>query len=128
MIQTGDENAGGERAVRFCQRELILPEPKPVAAGELPDFRDFPPSTTSGKAIASLVLGFCCFVFCCITGIPAMILGSLGLSDINNPEKRVTGEGMAIGGIVLGSLSLLAITVRPAAPSCRTGRPRGGPP
>ena len=36
----------------------------------------------------------------------------MGLSDINNPKKRVTGKGMAITGIVLGSLTLLAVPIQ----------------
>jgi prepilin-type processing-associated H-X9-DG protein len=109
VIQTGDENAGRRTRCPVCQRELILPQPKLLPPEELADFREYAPPATSGKAIASLVLGLCIFVFCCITGIPAIVFGALGLSDINNPKKRVTGKGMAIAGIVLGSLSVLAV-------------------
>jgi len=110
-FQTRDENAGRRARCPACQRELIIPQPKLLPEGELGEFHGDRPFQTSGKAVASLVLGLCTFVACCITGIPALILGILGLSDINNPAKRVTGKGMAITGIVLGSLSLLALPV-----------------
>jgi prepilin-type processing-associated H-X9-DG protein len=53
------------------------------------------------------VLGICSFVVCCVTGVPAIILGALGLSDINDSKRNLSGKGMAISGIVLGSISLL---------------------
>ena len=67
------------------------------------------PSATSGKAIASLILGVFSLL-CCLTGIPAIIFGALGLGDVNRSGGRVTGSGLAIAGIVLGSIgSLLSI-------------------
>jgi prepilin-type processing-associated H-X9-DG protein len=109
QFQTPDENAGRRGRCPVCQRELIVPEAKWAAEQEPPEFAVPRPQETSGKAIASLILGLCSFVFCCLTGLPAVILGIMGLSDINNPVKRVTGSGMAITGIVLGSLSSFLI-------------------
>ena len=64
------------------------------------------PIETSGKAMASLILGLCSLrVSACLTGVPAIVLGIMGLSDINNPKKRVKGSGMATTGIVLGCLT-----------------------
>lgn len=60
---------------------------------------------TSGKAIASLVLGLLSPLLCLFTGIPALILGILGLSEINRSGGRVKGQGMAITGTVLGGLA-----------------------
>jgi prepilin-type processing-associated H-X9-DG protein len=40
-----------------------------------------------------------------LAGVPAIIFGILGLADINNPRKRVSGKGLAISGIVLGSVT-----------------------
>ena len=86
----------------------------------LPSFRprgtsrrlhDYSPSGTSGKAIASLVLGICSFVACIFSGIPAILLGILGLRDIDDPRKNVGGRGMAIAGIVLGAISCLWVPV-----------------
>ncbi len=115
----GDENAGRPARCPTCHRELITPEPKPPPEGELAEFHDDHPSRTSGKAIASLILGLGSLVAIsfgvppiillagCV-GILAIILGMLGLRDINNPMKQVTGKGMATGGIVLGALMMVA--------------------
>ena len=96
---------GTHRRCPVCQRELIVPAPRCSREAELAEFHDIRPFQTSGKAMASMILGLCSFVFCCFTGVPAVILGIMGLADINNPQKRVTGSGMAITGIVLGSLT-----------------------
>lgn len=60
---------------------------------------------TSGKAIASLVLGLLSPLLCLFTGVPALILGILGLSEINGSGGRVKGRNMAITGTVLGGLA-----------------------
>jgi len=62
---------------------------------------------TSGKAIASLVLGLVSIVGMCFTAIPGLILGIMGLGDINRSRGRLGGKGMAVFGIVLSSLGLI---------------------
>ena len=61
---------------------------------------------TSGKAIASLVCGiiniFPLFVI-------AIILGHISLSEIKKSAGRLKGEGLAIAGLVLGYLGIIAI-------------------
>lgn len=79
--------------------------------GEGEDFGDRPgqPERTSGMAIAALVLGLlspCASVF---TGIPAIVCGILGLRDIGRSRGRVGGTGLAIAGIVLGVVGMLAL-------------------
>ncbi len=75
------------------------------------DFTDKPadvgppmPAKTSGQAIASLVLGIMSIVVClsCLTGVPAVILGFLGMRSIDRSGGRIVGSGMAIAGLVLG--------------------------
>jgi hypothetical protein len=61
---------------------------------------------TSGKAICSLVLGLLSIAFCLLTGLPAIILGALALADMRR-QVWLKGQGMAITGIVTGSLSLV---------------------
>ncbi len=65
----------------------------------------------SGKATASLVLGifslFCCGV---VTGLPAIILGTLALGDIRRSEGQKSGEGMALAGIITGGIGMLMVT------------------
>jgi hypothetical protein len=67
------------------------------------------PPTTSGKAIASLVLGLLSFICNFFTGIPAIILGILGLLEINKSNCKVQGNGLATAGIVTGSLGTLMV-------------------
>ena len=50
-----------------------------------------------GLGIASLL--------CCITGIPAIVLGGLGIQAAN--EGRASTKGMAIAGLVMGLLSIV---------------------
>ena len=52
-----------------------------------------------GLGIASLV---CCGLF---TGIPAIILGYLGMQAAK--EGRASNKGMAIAGLIMGSLSIV---------------------
>jgi hypothetical protein len=73
------------------------------------------PEGTSKAAVASLILGLCCFGFC-LTGIPAVILGIQGLRAVASSEGRLKGQGMAITGIILGCFALvLSITALPIA-------------
>jgi hypothetical protein len=68
------------------------------------------PSKTSGVAIASLVLGLFSFLTCLFTGLPAIALGIVSLVNINNSGGRLRGRGLAIAGIVTGSIgSVLTI-------------------
>jgi hypothetical protein len=60
------------------------------------------PTGTSGKAIASLILGFLSACLGIIAGIPAIILGVLGLIEVDRSRGRLGGKGLAIAGLVLG--------------------------
>ena len=62
--------------------------------------------TTSGKAITSLVLGLLSLFGACLTGIPGLILGIIGLGEINRSSGRVSGRGIAVCGIVFNSLGI----------------------
>jgi prepilin-type processing-associated H-X9-DG protein len=114
QFQTSDENAGRRARCPECGRELIVPK---ASAGpyEAPEPMDFAAGEerTSGKAIASLVLGLSSFFCCLFTAIPAVILGILGLNEISASQGRVKGRGMAISGLVTGVLgcSLVPIAV-----------------
>jgi hypothetical protein len=55
------------------------------------------------------VLSFvCCSIF---TGIPAIVLGIMAINKEKNDPQRYSGKGMAIGGIVMGALSILIASV-----------------
>jgi len=66
---------------------------------------------TLGLAIASLVLG--CFFWIpllgLLLGMAALIMGIVALVQINKNKAVLKGEGMAIAGIVMGSLSILVM-------------------
>ena len=65
---------------------------------------------SSGKAIASLVLGIVSFCGCsCFAGLPAILMGILSLRDIGQAAGVLTGKPMALIGIILGSLGTLCL-------------------
>jgi hypothetical protein len=65
------------------------------------------PTETSGKAIGSLICGLLFFIF--PAAVVAIILGHLSLSDIRKAAGRLTGQGIAIAGLVLGYLGVAFI-------------------
>ncbi|MDP8257646.1 MAG: DUF4190 domain-containing protein [Candidatus Alcyoniella australis] len=60
---------------------------------------------TPGVSIAALVLGILSLLFCCLSGIPALVLGIIGLKKANADPDNIGGKGLAIAGIVLGSIA-----------------------
>lgn len=61
----------------------------------------------------SLILGIASVaLICCYGGIwlglPAAVLGLIGMRNADSDGSRYGGRGMAIGGMVLGGISLLA--------------------
>jgi len=67
------------------------------------------PPKTSAKAILSLVFGL--FVFFFPFSIVAVILGHLSLSEIKKSAGRLTGDGLATVGLVLGYIGSASIPV-----------------
>jgi hypothetical protein len=66
---------------------------------------------TSGKAIWSLVLGILSFCIPILPAIPGIILGILGIVDVNKYQGRLKGKGLAITGLVLSVLSIVVMPV-----------------
>jgi hypothetical protein len=67
-----------------------------------------PTPPTSGKATTSLVLGVVSLFFCgLLTGIPAIIMGFGARKEIRRSEGRLSGDGLALGGIITGVLGTL---------------------
>ncbi len=64
------------------------------------------PQSTSGLAIASLVLGILGWVFLpFLASIVAVVLGHMARAEIrSNPQ--LDGDGMAVAGIILGYLMI----------------------
>jgi type II secretory pathway pseudopilin PulG len=79
----------------------------------------------SGKALASLICGVV-FFFWPFSAIAAVILGHLALADIKRSAGRLTGRGLAIGGLVTGyigaSLIFLMIVAAIAIPNLLRAR------
>lgn len=69
------------------------------------------PAKTSALAIWSLVLGFLSFCMVCVTGIPGLILGIMGLVKIGKAPAELKGKALAIVGIVLSSLGILGTPI-----------------
>ncbi len=65
------------------------------------------PRTTSGAAIASLILGFFSMLFWVFSALPAIILALVAKSDIRANPTTVRGSGLATIGLVLGLAGLL---------------------
>ena len=63
--------------------------------------------TTSGMAIASLILGICSFCAGIFTSLPGIILGIISLGKIKKSNGQLKGRGLAIGGIVTASVALV---------------------
>ena len=116
QFQTKVENAGRRARCPECGKELIVPGVGVGASGDIAgDFGHAPvkgaEAGTSGKAIASFVLGLTSLICTLFTGIPAIILGALSVRAIGRSGGRITGSAMAIVGIVTGSLSVVIIPV-----------------
>ncbi|HLN28659.1 MAG TPA: DUF1559 domain-containing protein [Gemmataceae bacterium] len=127
QLQAQDEHAGRKTRCPDCGRELVieaasgdpqpaeairtLPEEKPRRGRYEDDEEDEAPRPqregTSGKAVASLILGLMSLVCSLLTGIPAIILGILGLRDVSQSDGRVKGQGLAIAGIITGGLGTI---------------------
>jgi len=71
--------------------------------GSRPDEKNSLGGWALGLGIASLV---CCTIF---TGIPAMIVGYLGVQAAN--EGCATNKGVSIAGIIMGGISILLLIV-----------------
>ena len=67
---------------------------------------------TSGLAISSLVLGILGLTcFWLLTAIPAVICGHLAYSRIKRSAGALSGNGLALGGLITGYLSIALIPV-----------------
>ena len=84
----------------------VPPQPQAVAQ-QVPQG----PPKRSGMAIASLILGILGIVPCGIPSLVGLILGIISLLSIRKSMGRLTGQGLAISGIVVSSLTLILVPV-----------------
>jgi prepilin-type processing-associated H-X9-DG protein len=121
QFQTRDENVGRRARCPDCGRELIIPKGD-ADPYDAPTLLEAVEPRTSGKAIASLVLGLLSLFCTLFTGIPAIILGALGLSDIARSKGRLQGKGMATAGIILGGLGSTLVMIALLLPAVQAAR------
>jgi Protein of unknown function (DUF1559)/Domain of unknown function (DUF4190) len=114
-LEAGDQYAGQTTHCLYCNRELTIPGVEAVQnAAALPPAnppggeRRPPQSATSGMAIASVILGILSLYVGFFAGVPAIILGVLGLRAIGKDKGRFKGKGIAIAGLVTGAFGSLA--------------------
>lgn len=89
------------------QRERPAPSDQRDDESEATESTSLAPRGNSGKAVASLILGIGSLFCNVLTGLPAVILGILALRDIGRSRERLTGRGLAIGGITTASVGTL---------------------
>lgn len=94
----GAINEGEGQYCRKCGQAFATTPP--VSEGE---------GQTSGKAIASLICGILFFMI--PSALAAVILGHISLSEIRKSAGRLTGQGLAVTGLVLGYLGLAIIPI-----------------
>lgn len=86
------------------------PPPAQPAYGGQPAYGAPAPAgpQTAGKATTSLVLGIVSLFLCgLLSGIPAIFLGISARKDIRQSNGRLTGDGLAMGGVVTGIIGTL---------------------
>jgi type IV pilus assembly protein PilA len=114
----GAQNTGENRFCAACGGPLqpisAAPAPQPAQPQPVPPAQPgqpvyVAPPTTSGKAVASLILGFLFFFF--PAAVAAVVLGHISLSDIGKSAGRIQGRGIAVGGLVLGYLGIAMIPI-----------------
>jgi len=87
------------------------PPPPPIPAAAPPPPAPAPVATrrpmVSASAVLSLIFGIIGFGFP-ILSIVAVILGHVSLGTIKRSQGRTSGRGLAIAGLILGYLSIIA--------------------
>ena len=65
---------------------------------------------TSTLAVFALILGILSFIILpLIGGIGAVITGHMGRREIRASDGRITGEGLALAGLILGYVNIVLI-------------------
>lgn len=87
-------------------QNLLQNAPPPPASGYVG------PQQTDGKATGSMVLGILSLVgFSILAGIPAVVLGHISRREIRESRGRLTGDGMALAGLIMGYVSLAIVPI-----------------
>ena len=71
-----------------------------------------PPRTTSSLAIVSLVCGIVSWIAIPVLGaIVAIITGHMARNEVRNSGGSIDGDGLAIGGLILGYAQIAFIVL-----------------
>jgi hypothetical protein len=94
----------------------VWQNPSPAGQNQPFNFSSVTASRDQTLPTISLILGIiACFMVCCAGGIwlglPAAVLGYLGMRNVDNHPDRYSGRGLAIAGLVLGIATFLASVV-----------------
>jgi Domain of unknown function (DUF4190) len=106
--QCGQEIQDAAIKCRYCKHWFV---PPPAGLEGVPSQIVIRQNTTSGMAIASLVMGLLWMYW--IGSILAICLGYAARREIRNNAGRIEGQGMATAGIVLGwiGIGMLALMI-----------------
>jgi uncharacterized protein DUF1707/uncharacterized protein DUF4190 len=87
--------------------DIPAPSVPPAFLPAAPPYLPLGPAlpATNGQAIASLVCGICAPFTGGLSAIPAVVLGHMAKSRIRQTGQQ--GEGLAIGGLVIGYLVIV---------------------
>lgn len=66
-----------------------------------------PRPQTSGVAVASLVFGLLGLLTFGLAGVAGLVLGVIGIRQINRSEGALTGKPLAVGGLIASALSIV---------------------
>jgi len=113
----GLENTEDAKTCSSCGQSLSVPPDLPTS-----DIK------TSKFAIFSLILAVLGLPpLCCITTLPALILGIIGLIEIRKSKGLLKGKGLAIAGIAISLIYLLLLcTLLPPLAKLHSEVPRFG--
>lgn len=100
---------------QFPELAEALPTPARAIAKPTEDFVNEPSvqsePVTSQRAMAAAILGGFSTTLCCMCPFVspiAITLGSVAVSDINASPDELKGKGLAVTGIILGALGIVA--------------------
>jgi hypothetical protein len=100
----GNSMSEGERFCGVCGRDSLATSARPAVDPSV-EFGLAP--ETSGKAIFSLISGLLFIIL--PFSLAAIIFGHLSLSEIRKSGGRLAGKGLAVAGLILGYLGVVAI-------------------
>ena len=103
-MECGVENLDNAKFCKKCGQKLDDTE---VETSSKPSNTNNVISKTSGKAIASLVLSILWMYG--LGSLLAIILGHMARTEIRNSNGKLTGDGMAVAGLVIGYLLFVVV-------------------